>query len=455
MRAAVYTRISADHDGDGLGVERQREDCQQLAESLGWDVVEIYTDNDISAYGGKTRPAYRKLLDDIVTGHIEAVLTWHPDRLHRHPAELEGFIDLVEKHQTAIQTVKAGHFDLSTSSGKMVARMLGAVARAEVDSARDRMIRAHQQAAVNGKWRARRRVFGWVVGGTEVVPEEAEAIRTAAQDILAGVSLGAIARRWNAAGLQTTGTAPRFDASAVRRTVENPRCAAIQVYRGKEVGKGEWPAILTEDEHRALVALFSNPTRTRSVSYERRHQGSGIYRCGRCGAKMAIHHAVGGWRAYKCSVSNHLTRQAVLLDEFISKLVIARLSRDDAALILEPTAGVDVPALQLERDGLTARLTQLTTMFTEAVIDANQLREGTAALRTKIEAIDAKLAAARSSSALADLVLSGDDLSEVWAGLGADVRGKTIEELMTVTVLPSPNGRRRFMPEYVDIAWKV
>jgi hypothetical protein len=52
MRAAIYTRISDDHTGEELGVQRQLDDCTALAERLGWEAVARYDDNDISAYSG-------------------------------------------------------------------------------------------------------------------------------------------------------------------------------------------------------------------------------------------------------------------------------------------------------------------------------------------------------------------------------------------------------------------
>ncbi len=55
VAAAIYTRISSDVEGLGLGVTRQREDCEKLAASLGWGVAGVYSDNDVSAYSGKRR----------------------------------------------------------------------------------------------------------------------------------------------------------------------------------------------------------------------------------------------------------------------------------------------------------------------------------------------------------------------------------------------------------------
>jgi site-specific DNA recombinase len=41
----VYTRISSDQEGLGLGVQRQLEDCRKLAAGRGWTVAEDYIDN--------------------------------------------------------------------------------------------------------------------------------------------------------------------------------------------------------------------------------------------------------------------------------------------------------------------------------------------------------------------------------------------------------------------------
>src|SRR3954465_13621526 len=92
-RAVIYTRMSKDRAGAGLGVDRQRQDCADLADRLGWTIVAHHSDNDLSAYSGKARPGYRALLDDLKAGRADAVLVWHTDRLHRRPVELEQYID--------------------------------------------------------------------------------------------------------------------------------------------------------------------------------------------------------------------------------------------------------------------------------------------------------------------------------------------------------------------------
>ena len=95
--AAVYARISSDQEGTAAGVKRQLADCHELAGREGWTVAEEYVDNDISAYSGKRRPAYQRMLEDLADGVRDAVIVYHQDRLTRRPIELEQFLDVIMK----------------------------------------------------------------------------------------------------------------------------------------------------------------------------------------------------------------------------------------------------------------------------------------------------------------------------------------------------------------------
>ena len=45
------------------------------------------------------------MLEEIEAGLVEAVVVYHADRLHRHPRELEDFIDLCQRTRTKLATV--------------------------------------------------------------------------------------------------------------------------------------------------------------------------------------------------------------------------------------------------------------------------------------------------------------------------------------------------------------
>ena len=119
--AAIYIRISSDRGGSRAGVRRQLEDCQSWAERNGVAVAEVYEDNDVSAYRGKARPAYRRMCEDMKSGIRDGVIVWHNDRLHRNTRELEDFIDLVEATDIGVATVTSGDYDLTTTTGRAMA----------------------------------------------------------------------------------------------------------------------------------------------------------------------------------------------------------------------------------------------------------------------------------------------------------------------------------------------
>lgn len=147
-RAAIYTRISRDPTGKQAGIARQEKECRELAAQRGWEVVKVYTDNDISAWSGKIRPDFESLLKDIAAGQYDVVLVWAVDRLYRRLTELERIVNVIG--EVPIVGVVSGTIDLSTSDGRMNARVVGAVAQGESDRKSDRIKLQRKDAKAAG-----------------------------------------------------------------------------------------------------------------------------------------------------------------------------------------------------------------------------------------------------------------------------------------------------------------
>src|SRR5258708_1854063 len=104
--AAIYARMSMDRTGAGVGIDRQAAECRPLLHRRGFtdeDIV-VFADNDISAFTGRRRPNYERLLDAVRGGSVAHLVTWHNDRLHRRPIELEEFIDIIDAAKVGIDT---------------------------------------------------------------------------------------------------------------------------------------------------------------------------------------------------------------------------------------------------------------------------------------------------------------------------------------------------------------
>jgi len=459
-RAAIYTRISEDREGAGLGVERQEADCRALAERLCWSIVATFSDNDVSASSGRPRPGYRHLLGALRTGQADAVLVWHTDRLHRSPKELEEYIEVCQPREIPTQTVMAGPLDLATPSGRLMARQLGAYARFESEHHSDRAKRARLQAATDGRWIGGLRPFGYGADGMTVIEPEAEVIRWMAAEVLAGRSLRSIAKKLNAEGTLTS-TGKPWTARAVVWLLKRPRNAGLSQHQGEPIAKAKWPAILDEETWRGVCAVLGDPDRNTTTSRARKWLLSGLAVCGVCGEPVHSTVAVWGDRrvpSYICP-ANHVRRQAEKLNEYVEMIVVERLSRPDSRELLAPDQTGDVAALLAQDAGLRARLDELGRLFGDGVIDALQIASGTARIRENREQVTAALAAANRDNVLVDVV-EASDVAEAWNALDLSRKRAAIDVLLTVTILRTKRGgtRRRGEPifdhGFIRIDWK-
>ena len=289
---AIYVRISSDPKHDGLGVKREERECRELCRRLGLRVVAVFLDDDRSAFSGKPRPGYLGMLERLQLGDFQAIVAWHPDRLHRSPLELESFIDLLERTRATVVTVQGGDYDLSTASGRMTARVVGAVARHESEHKSERL-RAKMRELVGGgrmTGGTGNRAFGYeqYEKGTHqpsVREEEAAIVRELVERYLAGESLIGLARDLNRRRVSTV-TGSRWRVTTVRGLLGSPRLAGLREYQGQLVAS-PWPAIIDADQyHRLRARLQANAKSHRRAA--RRYLLTGIVCCGRDGCGQPL-----------------------------------------------------------------------------------------------------------------------------------------------------------------------
>lgn len=448
MRAAVYLRQSLDRYDDGLAVARQRAECLTLCTARGWQPTE-YVDNDTSATKGR-RPAYERMLYDIQAGVIDAVVAWDLDRLHRRPMELESFIDLAESRRIALATV-GGDTDLSTANGRMFARVKGAVARIEVEHKADRQRAAAKQRAEMGKsWGPR--AFGYTDGNATIVEAEATAVHDAYSKVLAGASLGSIATEWNNAGIATT-KGNTWRSAQVRQVLINARYAGLRAYNGDIVGPAQWPAIVTEDVWRSVQSILSDPSRRRGPTRGRKHVLTGLAICGQCGSLVGSGIASStAAPVYRCKACFKISRGVAAVDEYVSAIVVERLSRPDAAELTIDHQRVDIGELRDEAAVLRVRLDDLGAAFADGEIDRSQMATATAKIRATLAAVESRMTDAHRARVFDGV--TGTSAAGAFDELPLDRRRAIIDALMTVTIRPAGRGRG-FSPETISIEWRT
>ncbi|MET7514036.1 recombinase family protein [Streptomyces sp. NPDC005480] len=465
-RAVIYCRISQDRTGAGLGVDRQREDCEALAERNGWNVVEVYVDNDVSAFkGGKKRKDYHRMLADLADGKATVVIVWHTDRLHRSITELESYMDLCQAKGVTTHAVQAGEIDLASPTGRAQARFMGVVARLESEHKGARVARARQQKAMAGEWAGGIRPFGWgmptdetrkrvdwktgtesevpVLDMSKTVPEEAAALETGTDMILSGGSLRSWIQWLADKGLTTPRGNPITHVEG-RDMLMRPRNAGIAVYKGEEVGRGQWEPVVPEEKFRAVVAILKDPSRRTTPGAQPKWLGSMLFLCGRpsCGSGVKVTQSGGkAYPSYRCPTGHGGGRRAEIVEQYVEDVLVERLSRSDAHDLLRPGADdVDVAALQAESEQIRRRMTDLAGMFGSGQIEMTQFTEGTDIARAQLEGVTQQLARAATTDPLVGLV-GAPDVRKAWKALELERKRSVLRALVTVTLLPPRTGR--------------
>lgn len=202
---ATYVRISQDESGQELGVQRQREACRYRADMEGWHVVADLSNNDISAYSGRFRPDYEKLLQLVRARQIDAVVVYHMSRLWRARADRAQALDLFRDAGVSVVAVMGPTLDLTTAYGRGMADFLGTFDTMEsevkservADAARQRAYAKRPNGAIPFGWRREyeRDEKGRVLDSWDVLDEqEAPVVKEICQRLLAGESLIAVTR---------------------------------------------------------------------------------------------------------------------------------------------------------------------------------------------------------------------------------------------------------------------
>lgn len=441
------------------GIARQRRESLAYVARVRGRVVEEFVDADTTAFAkvgedNALRPDYERMLEYLRDDHRDpplSILAWHVDRLSRNSAEVRPLTAICAKGGHLVETPRSGVYDLSTSNGRKRMRDDVSDAEGEVDHMIERIDSAKAEAAAEGRWLGGPRPFGFKKDGIRHRKDEAAALVKACDDVQAGTSLNAIAREWNAQGLETTGGAAAWDATAVRRVLLRPRNAGLMVWRGEIIGKASWKPIVKEPAWRSVVRTLEDPARRTTPGPERRWLGSGLYVCGVCDKPRLVARSSGtgtsggeGARrpAYRCGPGQHVNRDAVLLDRFVAKHIVARLSRADARELLVDDERDDIAELEAE---LLAKREELAGWRDDAATGAVTriaFKPVERRLLREIADVEAKLIRPDRALILKDLI-EADDVGAAWLDTPLDRRRAVLGELFTVVIHPAPKGRPR------------
>jgi len=175
IRCAIYTRKSTEEglDQQFNSLDAQRESSEAFIRSQqheGWRInAERYDDGGYS--GGNTeRPAFKRLMEDIVAGKIDCVVVYKVDRLSRSLLDFSGVMGTFDKYGVSFVSVTQ-QFNTTHSMGRLTLNILLSFAQFEREIIGERIRDKIEANCKRGQWTGGYPVLGYDVDRSERTPK--------------------------------------------------------------------------------------------------------------------------------------------------------------------------------------------------------------------------------------------------------------------------------------------
>ncbi|PQJ11963.1 recombinase family protein [Flavipsychrobacter stenotrophus] len=318
-RIGIWVRVSTEFQVKDDSPEHHEQRARYYVEAKGWEVIEVYR---LEAVSGKTvmeLPEAKKMLRDIQTGRISALVFSKLARLARNTKELLEFSELFRKANADMISL-AENIDTSSPSGRLFFTIIAAMAEWERAEIADRVAASVPIRAKMGKPLGGAAPFGYQWKGKELVIDQHEApIRKLMYDLfIQHRKKGTVAKKLNEMGHRTR-NGSEFSDTTIGRLLHDSTAKGVRLANyTKSLGDGkkwvvkpesEWvyitcPAIVTEEVWDNCHSILREQEE-KNVNASKRggqpavHLFSGILLCG-CSGKMYYHPDGEKYKCTKC-----------------------------------------------------------------------------------------------------------------------------------------------------------
>jgi DNA invertase Pin-like site-specific DNA recombinase len=241
-RGVRLVRLSKTPDPTSTSVPRQIEITDGLADELDTDIVGEGIDLSVSAF--KIHPFKRKGVKQWLerTDEFDRFLCWRLDRVFRDPFHFMDMAKWCRENGKGIYSAATGNVDLTTDQGMVIGFLSSWQANQESKATSARVINAQDYLARIERYRGGRKPYGYhsicichekthcptlmpdKPKGWKLVPDEADRApkaREAAERIISGESVHAVAVDFNRRGI-TTSDGKMWLAGTLRKVMLNP-----------------------------------------------------------------------------------------------------------------------------------------------------------------------------------------------------------------------------------------
>lgn len=468
LRAGVYGRESKDKS---KSVDDQVSAGLAAIAAEGWVHAGSYDDgSSASRFAKKARADWQRLLDDIKAGALDVLVLWESSRGSREPVDwftwlghcrTAGVLIHVISHDRTYNVRRARDWKSLAEDGVDAAY--------ETERTSERVRRGVRAAAANGtphgavpygferRYDPQTKAFVEQRAQLEQAPTVEEIFRRVAR----ADPIVHIVRDLNSRDLPAPGGG-QWNRQAIRQMIRNVAYIG-QRRHGDTTYAAVWKGLVDEATFRAANRVLDDPDRRRTKPGLKRWLLSYLA-VSNCEGPMHGARARNGQKhIYQCLTNGCTGIGQLELDEYVTRLVVARLSRDDARdLFLADDT--EVARAGEEAAALRAKLDEARASFAAPDgISAATLADLEKRLQPLIDAADRRRIAATVPAALVDLVTT-DDVRAVWDALPLAGRREVILTLFEQIKVGPPTrritrwstdaDRLESAAERVSIEWK-
>lgn len=134
----LYMRVSTeDQAREGFSLPEQKEILEMFGKFKGYEIVDYYTDAEISAKQGNLRPEFQRLKEDIKSKKINTMVALKLDRITRSIYDWEKLMPFLDKNDAYLDCAN-DEINTTNANGKMVSRHLMSVSQNEIEKTSER-----------------------------------------------------------------------------------------------------------------------------------------------------------------------------------------------------------------------------------------------------------------------------------------------------------------------------
>lgn len=304
-RVAVYARVSTDSDEQENSYEAQVGYFTEYIRGRDdWTFVDIYTDEGITGTSTAHREGFNQMISDALAGKIDLIVTKSVSRFARNTVDSLTVIRELKANGVEVYFEKENIFTFD-GKGELMLTIMSSLAQEESRSISENVTWGIRKSFSDGKVMMPYGSFlGYRKGEDglpEVVPEEAEVVKTIYRRFLDGMTPHQIARSLTRSGIPTPRGREIWSESTISSILTNERykgdallqksfCTDFLTKKFKK-NEGEVPQYYVKNSHPAIVSeevydLVQLEIEARK-EYGNRYSGKGLFAsriiCGDCG----------------------------------------------------------------------------------------------------------------------------------------------------------------------------